>query len=414
MTRSTWVVTLSVVLALGPAAEAPAGSGGCADTYPAMALGPFPEETSTPLFYAADSAGNGAFSVRWTGLSCGKNLRVSAEYGDQPGTAASPGDYVVPDGQRTPEVCESSTNSPGCPQQASISFPVTNDLAPESVTETLTIVLSNPLGGSIDPPSSAPFVLVDGDGATRVAFDELEYAGTENASKLGVAVWRAGPITSETQVPYEVRPATGAPATETDYAVTSPNPLVFAAGDRVEIITLDVVNDTIPEPTESLELVLGTPTGATPAMPGTKVLSIQDNEESASPSSRLHHPRNGRTYSAAAYQLREIHVFTHDAGGSGVVGADLALRRLIRGGRCEWYTGRRFRQGGCERPRWLPMQGSSAELFFRRIGELDPSVGTRISSYTAYSRAIDGAGNTERELVRGRNENTFEVKPKPR
>lgn len=412
MRRPTFVV-LSVVVALLPASEVQA-SQGCSDTYPAMALGPFPEETSAPLFYGSDTSASGEFNVRWTGLSCGRDLRVDAEYADESGTATSPGDYVVPEGQRTPQVCESSTNSPGCPQEAEITFPVTNDLAPEQVTESFTIVLSNPMGGSLDPPSSAPFVLVDGDGATRVAFDELAYPGSESASTLAVAVWRAGPATAETQVPYEVRPATEEPATGADYAVTSSNPLVFAAGDRVEIITLAIVNDTIPEPTEGLELALGTPTGATPATPSTKVLTITDNEESAKPESRLHHPRNGRTYAVGDYKLREIHVFTKDTGGSGVVRAELALRRTMRGGGCVWYTGKRFRRGRCGEERWLSMRSYGPGLFARRVSELEPSVGTWIASYTAYSRAVDGAGNVEGNLDRGRNANTFEVRAQRR
>ena len=162
--RHSWVpaITVSLVLVWPPALSAPA-SQGCADTYPAMALGPFPAEapTSTPLFFAADDAGSGTFSVRWTGLSCGRDLRVDAEYGDEPGTATSPDDYLMPDGQRTPQVCESSNNSPGCPQQAAVSFPLPSDLAPEQVTEDFAIVLSNPMGGSLDPPSTAAFVLVD-------------------------------------------------------------------------------------------------------------------------------------------------------------------------------------------------------------------------------------------------------------
>jgi Calx-beta domain len=375
-----------------------------------MALGPFPTEASTPLFYGSDDAGSGTFSVRWTGLTCNFPQKVSAEYADAPGSAARSEDYLIPPEQRTPDMCQTST--PSCFREANISFAVTDDLGTEAGSEHFTINLSNPQGGSLDPPSSAPFVLVDADGPTRAGFDELEYSGSESTQLLAVAVWRAGAVAAESQVPYEVRPGTGAPVSDGDYLVTSANPLVFAAGERVKLITITLVNDKEPEPTESLELALGAPTGAaldTAAM--TKTVSIDDNEESASPSSRLHHPRNGRTYSAAAYQLREIHVFTEDAGGSGVVRAELALRRALRGGRCEWYTGKRFRRGRCESERWLSMQSSSPDLFYRRIGELEPSVGGRISSYTAYARAVDGAGNVERELTRGRNENTFEVKP---
>jgi hypothetical protein len=41
-------------------------------------------------------------------------------------------------------------------------------------------------------------------------------------------------------------------------------------------------------------------------------------------------------------------------------------------------------------------------------------VGTRIKDYTAFSRAIDGAGNVEKDFAEKRNANTFEVKRRRR
>jgi hypothetical protein len=389
-----------------------AGSGsalaGCEDIYPAMALGPFPADapTTTPLFYAADDAGSGSFNVRWTGLACGRtDVGVDAEYFDTPGSAADPSDYVIPEGQRTPRVCEA-----GCPTQGTVTFPIPSEVATDQATETFTIGLRDPAGGSLDPPSSVPFVLVDAAGPSRVGFDSLEYIGTESVATITVAVWRAGSAPSRVEVPYTVGPGGTSPATDADFTVTSPNPLVFEPNERLELITLSVVNDNLTEGRETLDLTLQTPTGAALDTAATKTVSIDDNEESISPSSRLHHPRNGKTYVRDAYQLREIHVFTSDQGGSGVVTAEMALSRTLRGGRCEWFRGKRFRRGNCGEPRWVSMETYEPDFFYLRMQELEPSVGGPISSYTAYSRAIDGAGNMERELVKGRNENTFEVK----
>jgi hypothetical protein len=50
------------------------------------------------------------------------------------------------------------------------------------------------------------------------------------------------------------------------------------------------------------------------------------------------------------------------------------------------------------------------DFFFIRIDALAPSKG-KIDDYTAFSRAIDGAGNIEWFLNPGENHNTFEVKP---
>jgi hypothetical protein len=50
------------------------------------------------------------------------------------------------------------------------------------------------------------------------------------------------------------------------------------------------------------------------------------------------------------------------------------------------------------------------DFFFIRLDALAPSKG-KIQDYTAFSRAIDGAGNIETFLNSGENHNTFEVKP---
>jgi hypothetical protein len=402
---------LGLVLTLWAFPAFPAAGGairGCEDIYPAMALGPFPADaaTTSPLFYAPEDSASASFKVRWTGFACGQTASVSAEYGDEPGSAAENSDYVIADGQRTPSVCET-----GCPKEATIGVPLVNDLVIEGPVETFSIVLSNPMGGSLDPPSTAPFVVVDDDGVgDRVALDELEAQVSESYDTLAVAVWRGGPAEGSVQVPYTVAAGPGSPASADDYYVTSANPLVFTAGDRVELVTLSVTNDSLREGDETVELSLSTPTGAEVAGPGRKVLTIADNEETIPPTSRLHHPRNHWSYPSDDYRIREIHVFTADAGGSDVVRAELALRSNLRGGRCAWFTGKRFRPGPCERQRWLRMEKLETDFYYLRMRELPPSAGSSTESYTAFSRALDGAGNLEHDFVKGRNRNTFDVK----
>jgi hypothetical protein len=49
------------------------------------------------------------------------------------------------------------------------------------------------------------------------------------------------------------------------------------------------------------------------------------------------------------------------------------------------------------------------DFFFIRMPALQPSRGT-IETYTAFSRATDGAGNKEQRFEKGRNANTFDIK----
>src|SRR5919106_1035653 len=271
MNRSvTLLLGTMVGLFLPPVAEVPA-SAACGDIYPAMSLGPFPADATPPVFYGADDQSSGSFKVRFTGLACGQAVAVSAEYSDSAGSAVEGVDYSMPPG-RTPNVCET-----GCPKEQTVPFTILGD-GVEPVAESFTVGLSNPLGGSLDPPSNASFVVVDGDGSSRVGFDDLPYFQSESYGTL-----------------------------------------VVPGGDRVELIFLSVVNDKLSEGDETVQIDLQ---GASPS---SKVVTIRDNEENVPPTSRIHHPRHKWRYRKGDYRIREVHVFSHDnPQGSGVTGTQVA------------------------------------------------------------------------------------------
>jgi hypothetical protein len=138
--------------------------------------------------------------------------------------------------------------------------------------------------------------------------------------------------------------------------------------------------------------------------------TITDNEETIPPTSSLHHPNQGKKYRASHYLIREIHIFTQDQGGAGVTAAEFALRRNMKNKSCQWWTGKRFRKGDCEKERWLETDIYETDFYFIRLKELEPSVG-KVRDYTAFSQAIDGARNVESGFEVGRNANTFEIRP---
>jgi hypothetical protein len=412
--KAASLLVASLALALPPAADArPARA--CGDIYPSMALGPLPPEAeTTPFFYGVEES-SGSFSVHFTGIDCGFRLETTAAYMASPGSAGVT-DYTLPP-DRTKPVC--GTPKDGCPSQQSVLFALSADTEVEPVVESFTISLSdpqvngNPNPFALSPPSSAAFLIVDADDPTRVAFDELLYSRSETYSALTVPVWRAGPLHSAATVPFTVRPGPGTPATEgEDYSVASSSPLTFAVGDPVEVISLSIVNDKVSEPEETVELTLQPPAGAALATPSSKIVTIQDNEENAPPTSRFHHPRHRWKYKKSDYRIREFHVFAHDEeGGSGVVAAEIAVRRNLENGKCAWKTKKGWQKKDCSNRHWLPTKYSPVgDLFYYRMPELKSSVGTRIKNYTAFSRSIDGARNVEKEFAEKRNANTFEIK----
>jgi len=96
---------------------------------------------------------------------------------------------------------------------------------------------------------------------------------------------------------------------------------------------------------------------------------------------------------------------------SGVVAAQLALRRNMKNGKCQWWTGEGWQAKDCQNREWLGTQYDPVGQLYRyRMRQLKSSVGTRIKNYTAFSRAIDAAGNVERDFNEKRNANTFEVR----
>jgi hypothetical protein len=174
----------------------------------------------------------------------------------------------------------------------------------------------------------------------------------------------------------------------------------------MKTIDFSLVND---DQGEGPEEVTITVSGLGPASSTT--FTILDNEESEPPRSRLHHPRHKWKYKKSDFRIREVHVFATDTGGAGVTGAQFGLRRHMKNGNCKWLTKEGWQKKDCSNRQWLETRYDDVgQLWYYRPKQLKSSVGTKIKNYTAFSRAIDGAGNVEKEFNEKRNANTFEVK----
>jgi Calx-beta domain-containing protein len=264
-------------------------------------------------------------------------------------------------------------------------------------------------------PQQAPLWIVDVDGLSRASLEsDGPYRQDELYRDIEIPVFRGGDATQGLSVDYSFSGTSAAPATPNeDFTVTSERPLVFGPGERLDFIRLAVRADGVTEPTEEATVAISSPSTVDPTDPLSATIQIGDSPGGyALPSSRFHHPRQRYTYPADDYRLREIHVFTEKGGGGVVSEAQMAIRMNRKGGSCSWYSGkRRFKKGPCDDPKWVPSDGQyEADFFYFRVPELSPSQG-KIRSYTAYSRATDVAQNVEVEMDRGRNSNTFEVKP---
>ncbi|MGH2684407.1 MAG: Calx-beta domain-containing protein, partial [Actinomycetota bacterium] len=290
-----------------------------------------------------------------------------------------------------------------------VNVQVTNDpLLDVSPVESATILLTGASGATIIEPSSAPLFIVDEDGLTpRVAFGGGDYEEIEGSGQGGIPVFRGGSAGAPTDVTYTITPGSAQPGSD---FIASSGTLSFGTNERAKLIPITVLDDLDAEGSESFTVTLSG-TGVVEE-PSTVTFFIRDNEERIKPTSTLHHPNNRKKYRNTDFRIREVHVFTKDnPGGAGVVDADFALRKNLKRGKCQWWVrGRKFKKGDCDKERWRHMGKFETDFFFIRLDALPPSKG-KIKNYTAFSRAIDGAGNGESFLNTGENHNKFEVKP---
>jgi hypothetical protein len=375
-------------------------------------LAGFPTDAGSP-FYSAREGSDGTATISVTPGDCGGEW-AQATFATEDGTAMVPEDYDETQGGTDP-LCRDSHPEycAGADPEDHVAVPTMIDGEVERAVESFWFRLTLGSRGLADP-SSVPIHIIDNDGPARASLEPtvdglgaVSYARSESFARILIPVFLAGTSDSGS-VGFTVEPDPASPATPgEDYVVSTLSPLSIGP-DRVGFIDIGIVNDGVVEGPESVVITLtGTVDG--PA----STFTILDNEENVFPVSRFHHPRNKWKYNKADYRIREFHIFATDEGGSGVVAAELALRRNLANGKCAWKAKKGWQRKDCQNRTWLPTKYDDVgELFYYRMNQLKSSVGTKIKDYTAFSRAIDGAGNVEKEFTKKRNMNTFEIKRK--
>jgi hypothetical protein len=399
-------IGLVIALALlGGLAVAVPARAACALAPPRISLSNFTVTEGPRRFYLGVE---GSATTVTVVLSGGCDSTMSVKYATSPGTATSGQDYTH----------TNDTVSDFVPGDTGVAKPVNVSIAtggnPESVVESLSFTLSDPVAPGQGTPTMfnnpGTILIVDSDGASRVGFEGIPYSQSETFSTARIPVFWAGPSPGSSAVTYTIGPGPTNPATPgEDYTAPATGTVNFA-GNRWATIDLTVINDDLGEGPEDLTITLAG--AAVEPASSSMTFSIEDNEENIFPTSRFHHPRHKWKYRKSDFRIREFHIFTQDdPGGSGVVAAELALRRNLAKGKCAWKTKKGWQKKDCQNREWLPTKyDETGDLFYYRMNQLKPSVKTKVKSYTAFSRAIDGAGNVEKDFVQKRNDNTFEIK----
>jgi len=233
------------------------------DTLPPSSL-----QFSAPTFSVnEDGTTSAAVTVTRTGSS---TAAVSATVNLANGSATAPADYA-----NTPILVNFGA---GDSAPKTINIPIVNDTLVEG-TETVNLSLVNPTGGAtIGTQGTASLSIIDNDSSLQ--FSGSSFSVNEDGTPITtVTVTRTGSTAGA--VSATVSLADGTAIAPGDYANT-PIAVNFAAGDTTpKTVNIPIVNDTLVEGTETVNLTLGSPTGNTTiGTQSTATLGIVDNDSS--------------------------------------------------------------------------------------------------------------------------------------
>jgi hypothetical protein len=159
-----------------------------------------------------------------------------------------------------------------------VTIPINNDTVYEP-TETVNLTLSSPTGGAtLGTQTTAVLNIIDNDAVPGVlSFSNAAYNINENGTPVTqVTINRTGG--SDGAVSATVTLSNGTATAGSDYVAT-PITVNFANGEISKTVTIPINNDSVYEPTETVNLTLSNPTGgATLGTQTTAVLSIIDND----------------------------------------------------------------------------------------------------------------------------------------
>jgi subtilisin family serine protease len=230
-----------------------------------------PQPGQLQLSAAGYSVGEGGGSVTVTVTRIGGSAGdVSVGYTTADGSATAGADYVAASGTLTLPDGETS---------ATFAVAVLDDAVYEG-NENFSVVLSAPTGGAtLGSPAVAAVTIGENDPQPQpgqLRFGASTYSVTENGVVASIEVVRTGGADGTVSVRYAT--GNGSATAGADYAATA-GTLTFGAGVTSHRFDVAIVDDTVYEGNETVNLVLSDPTGgATLASPNTAVLTIVEND----------------------------------------------------------------------------------------------------------------------------------------
>ena len=199
-------------------------------------------------------------------LNTASSSDVIVDYATSDGTAVSPGDYTAI--VTTPLTITAGLTS------ATFDVTIINDLIDEP-NESLNLTLSNPNGATLGTPAASTLTIIDNDGTPTVQFSNPNYLVNEADGTATIEVTLSHPSASVITVNYAT--SDGTAVNPDDYTAAS-GPLTFNPGETSQTFDVTIVNDTLAELDQTINLMLSSPINADLGTPNPAVLTIVDDE----------------------------------------------------------------------------------------------------------------------------------------
>ena len=207
-----------------------------------------------------------AGSITITVTRTGNTDPASVGYTTSNGSASSGADYTTTSG---------TLNFIAGQTSATFNVPILDDTFVEG-NETFNLALSNPSpGATLGAQSTAVVTIIDVEPGV-LQFSSATYSVNENGGSITITVNRTNGSTEAVAVNYAT--SNGSATAGSDYTATS-GTLNFAIGQTSNTFNIPILDDTLVEGNETINLTLSAPTnGATLGAQSTAVVTITDFE----------------------------------------------------------------------------------------------------------------------------------------
>ncbi len=234
-------------------------------------------ETSTVNFSAgsysvAEDAGNATITLLRTGNT---NSAARVKVSTVGGTATPDVDYASVTGLNV-DFAQGQTF-------ATVNIPIFDDSQVEGTESFYVSLTASPNSGVSVPggTATAEVRIIDNENANTVEFAGTDFSVNEQDGNALVTVRlnRAGNNSDTVSVQYFTETGSATPGSDfTPVSAQSNSRLTFGPGETIKTFSIPIIDDTIPENTETIGLVLANPTNATLGANSAATLSILDND----------------------------------------------------------------------------------------------------------------------------------------